>query len=574
MTTTISEGPRGAGPAPSAAKRFAQELVRLHGTLTYRGLIDALQGEPLCHFDNYDDGLTTATFRQRQLPERYLRGVLGFRLAQFLQVGLIDPELIYRSAMFHEPLVEATGPDTIHTVTLTKTGQIVGYYLDRISALDPTVGAFVTVTEELALGQAQAAERKLAEARTGGKPLGPLHGVPVAVKDVARIEDVRCTQGSTMYDDDEIADIDDHVVTRMKDAGLVILGTTNTPEFALPCYTENRVGPPTRNPWSLKHSPGGSSGGSAAAVAARMVPLAHGTDAGGSVRIPASACGVVGIKPSRGRVSNGPVAHDVTGLSAHGALGRSATDAAALLEVMSGIMPGDAYTAPWSVRPPERPDERRALRIVAIPEPMVPGVAVHPDCLEAVDRATKLLVAAGHSIEEMEMSADQGVADAFARVWSVHASLLPTEEAREDELMPFTRYMRDLGRDVRGVDLYAALTTFRGVGQMLADMFFEPFDVILTPTLASPPPLIGEFTSDPDERANYEKMSAFMPYTPLYNLAGLPAVSLPLHWNDDGLPIGAMLGTRYGEEAKLVALAAELETAAGQLSRVPGALVG
>lgn len=136
MTTTISEGPRGAGPAPSAAKRFAQELVRLHGTLTYRGLIDALQGELLCHFDNYADGLTTATFRQRQLPERYLRGVLGFRLAQFLQVGLIDPELIYRSAMFHEPLVEATGPDTIHTVTLTKTGQIVGY-IGMVGSSDP-----------------------------------------------------------------------------------------------------------------------------------------------------------------------------------------------------------------------------------------------------------------------------------------------------------------------------------------------------------------------------------------------------------------------------------------------------
>lgn len=446
--------------------------------------------------------------------------------------------------------------------------ELVHHYLSRIAAVDPTIGALVTVTEELALEQAASAERELAEARHRGTSLSPLHGVPVVVKDVARIEGVRCTQGSSAYADD-VSDIDDHVVTRMKSAGLPILGTTNTPEFALPCYTENRLGPPTRNPWGLQFSPGGSSGGSAAAVAAGMAPIAHGTDAGGSVRIPASACGLVGIKPSRGRVSNGPLGHDVTGLSVHGALGRTVADAAALLEVMSGVMPGDTYTAPDSIRQPDPGQGLRRLRIVAMPEPMIPDVSAHPDCLEALDRTVKLLLDAGHSVEEMEMSPDQGVADAFGTVWSVVAAQVAVDEEDEELLTPFTRYLRELGRGVIGTELHAALTTFRGIGQLLADMFLDTYDVILTPTLATPPALIGAFTDDRDQSDNFDRMSAFMPYTPLYNITGLPAVTVPLHWNDDGLPIGVMLGARYGDESTLIALAAQLESAARQVGRRP-----
>src|SRR5262249_23229399 len=157
------------------------------------------------------------------------------------------------------------------------------------------IGAFVTVTEDLALAQAVQAERELTEARRRGVLRGPLHGVPIAVKDVVHIEGVRCTRGSAVTEEE--SDLDDHVVTKLKAAGMGILGTTNTPEFALPCYTENQIGPPTRNPWNTDYSPGGSSGGSAAAVAAGLAPLAHGTDAGGSVRIPASTCGLVGLKP-------------------------------------------------------------------------------------------------------------------------------------------------------------------------------------------------------------------------------------------------------------------------------------
>jgi amidase len=427
--------------------------------------------------------------------------------------------------------------------------ELARHHLDRIAALDGEIGAFVTVTEDLALAQARAAERELAR----GEARGPLHGVPVAVKDLVRVEGVPCTLGSAAFADD-VADLDDHVVTRLKAAGLVILGTTHTPEFALPCYTENALGPPTRNPWSPAHSPGGSSGGAAAAVAARLVALAHGTDAGGSVRIPASACGVVGFKPSRGRVSNGPVAHDVTGLSVHGALARDVRDAAALVSAMSGVMPGDAYTAPAGHSAPPR-----RARIALLAEPMVPGVSAHPDCLAAVARAAERLEAAGHQVDALAMSPDAEVADAFARAWAVHAARVPVDEDDEALLMPFTRWLRERGRAVGGVELHAALSVFHGIGQMLADMFFASYDAILTPTLAQPPARIGAFTADADEAVNYERMAAFMPYTPMYNIAGLPAVAVPADVNGDGLPIGVMLGAAYGAEAKLVALAADLE---------------
>src|SRR5262249_3360318 len=298
--------------------------------------------------------------------------------------------------------------------------------------------------------------------------------------------------------------------------------------------------------------PGGPGGGRAAGGAAGLAPLAHGTDAGGSVRIPASTCGLVGLKPSRGRVSNGPLDHDVTGLSVHGAIGRDAADAAALLVALAGPMPGDSYTAPGGVHlvtddPPPRP-----LRVVVMAEPMLPEVSVHRDCLEAVALTIKLLDRAGQRVEEMASNPDQGVADAFRTAWSVVAARVPIEDEDEELLTPFTRYLRELGRRVSGVELHTALSTFRGLGQMLAEMFFENYDVILTPTLAAPPALRGAFSSEADQAADFGRMAAFMPYTPLANIAGLPSVTVPLHRADSGLPIGVMLTGRYGSEATLV----------------------
>jgi amidase len=463
---------------------------------------------------------------------------------------------------------------TIHSLSAVELGrslaagdlsavEVAQHFLERIERIDPSVHAFVTVTSDLALEQASAADAALASARRTGTSLGPLYGVPVAVKDNTAVEDVRLTHGSLAFADNE-ADLDDHVVTRLKEGGMVILGKTQTPEFALPCYTENRLGPATVNPWDPTRSPGGSSGGSAAAVAAGLVPLAQGTDAGGSVRIPASACGLIGLKPSRSRISNGPTDHEVTGLSTHGALARDADDAAALLSVMAGVMPGDSRSAPVV------PASDRPLRVVVMPEPMLPDLAAHPDSLAAVEHTAKLLLDLGHSVEELEMSPDDGVAEAFADTWSVVAARIQLEDPDDEELlMPFTRFMRERGRSVTGERLHAALSTFSGIGQMMADLFFESYDVVLTPTLAQPPALIGEFTGGAVEAANYDAMTAFMPYTPLYNITGLPAVSVPLWWNDAGLPIGTMLGGRYGEDATLLQLAADLQSTVG-IRRVLG----
>ncbi len=442
------------------------------------------------------------------------------------------------------------------------------HYLARIGALDGALGAFVTVTADLARSQAAAAEAEVARARRAGRVLGPLHGVPVAVKDVSRIEGVRCTFGSRAWAEEE-ADIDDHVVARMRAAGLVILGTTNTPEFALPCYTENAVVGSTANPWDAERSPGGSSGGSAAAVAARLAPLAHGTDAGGSVRIPASCCGIVGLRPSRGRVSNGPIDHEITGLSSHGALARTAHDAAALVAAMAGVMPGDSSTAPNLAPAPNRP-----LRVALMPEPMVPGVEAAPEVLAGLMLAAEALREAGHVVDEVDLSKDSGVADAFAHAWSVHAAGIVLEDEDDEALlMPFTRFLREQGRQVTGVQLHDALAAFRGVGQMLADLMLPVYDVFLTPVVAHAPPRTGAFdTGRPEE--DFAVMSAFMPYTPLANIAGLPSIAVPVGVDAAGLPLGALVTGRYGEEPVLIAAADAIEAALARAQVAPAELLG
>ncbi|MFF2524811.1 amidase [Streptomyces liangshanensis] len=443
------------------------------------------------------------------------------------------------------------------------------HYLDRIDREDKALGAYLTVTADLAREQASAADRDTADARRDGTRLSPLHGVPLAVKDLVQVADVRYTSGSRAFTD-RIGDLDDHVVTRLREAGTVLLGKTNLPEFALPCYTENGLGPPTRNPWDPERSPGGSSGGSAAAVAAGLAPLAHGTDAGGSVRIPASACGLVGIKPSRGRISNGPSRPDITGLSTHGALARTVADAAALVDAMAGHMPGDVYTAPGYPGGGTLLDHARRepgrLRIAGLRAPMVPDAALHPDCAAAYGAAAVTLAELGHTVEEVEMPADGGIVEAFTHVWSVEAASYELEPHEERELMPFTAYLRDVANGVTARQYDQALRTFRGVGQMLTDLLFGAYDVILTPTLAEPPVLTGELREDSDPAAEFARMTAFMPYTTVYNLTGLPAVSVPLSRNPDGLPTGVMLGGRYADEPTLVSLAAQLQATTAEVT--------
>ncbi|MFJ9850789.1 amidase [Streptomyces sp. NPDC101150] len=452
--------------------------------------------------------------------------------------------------------------------------ELTEHYLARIDRLDDVLGAFLTRTPEIARKQAADAESEAAAARREGRELPALHGVPVPVKDLNQVAGVRCTMGSRALAS-YVPTVDDHVTEKLRAAGTILLGKTNTPEFGLPCYTENGLAPPARTPWDLERSAGGSSGGAGAAVAGGLAPLAHASDGGGSIRIPASACGLYGIKPSRGRVSGGPTLHDVTGLSTSGPLARTVADAAALLDVLAGEMPGDPYTAP-ALPPGEtfaahaRRDPGR-LRIACLTDAPIPGITVDPDCRTATTETAALLSELGHEVAEVTLPGDDGILLAFTRVWSVMAANRPVPAEREELLMPLTRYLRARGREVSGSDFAGGLYAFRVLAQTVADGLMPPggFDAILSPTLAGPPLPVGALRNDVHPQAEFAAIGAYTPFTALYNATGQPAVSLPLHWNAAGLPIGVMLGGRYGAEATLISLSAQLERARPWAGRKP-----
>jgi amidase len=450
--------------------------------------------------------------------------------------------------------------------------ELTDHYLSRIERHDAALGAFMTVTPEIARKQAAEAEAQALAARREDRELPPLHGVPVPVKDLNMVAGVRCTFGSAAFAD-FVPDVDDHVVTLLRSGGTILLGKTNTPEFGLPAYTENRLAPPARTPWDLTRSAGGSSGGAAAAIAAGLAPIAHASDGGGSIRIPASVCGLFGIKPSRGRVSTGPAQHDVTGLGTSGPLARTVADAATLLDVLAGPTSGKPYAAP-SLPPGETfasyaRREPGRLRIAALPQPPVPGVALHPDCRSAHDDAAGLLRELGHEVDELELPVDETIKNVFQAVWSVSAAMRPVPAHDQELLMPLTRHLRAAGGEVGGVQFAGALFAFRALGQLIADALLSTYDVLLSPTLAQPPSLVGGLRNDTDPSAEFDAMGHFTPFTPLYNATGQPAVSLPLHWTEEGLPIGVMLGGRYGEEATLISLSAQLEQARPWARRRP-----
>ncbi len=447
--------------------------------------------------------------------------------------------------------------------------EILDHYLDRINRLGPEVGAFFTVTADLAHDQARKAESAVVETAEPGA-LPPLLGVPVPVKDLNMVAGVRLTYGSVVFADN-VADTDDHVVSSLRDAGAVIPGKTAAPEFGLPCYTETQVGPPARTPWDLARSAGGSSGGAAAAVAAGLAPLAQGSDGGGSIRIPASVCGLFGIKPSRGRVSQAPLVPDLAGLAVDGPLARTVADAALLLDAIAGNEPGDMYTQPplpagetflaYASRPPER------LRIARVIDPVVPGAEVHPDCRAAWEDASALLADLGHEVEDMPPPLGPDVIPFFETLWYGMATLMPVDPAREGELLPLTRYLRERGRAASAPDLIFAQAYLQFMVRSALPTI-NTYDAVLTPTLASPPAPVGYF-HDQEPIENFERQKRFTPFTAIYNVTGQPAVSVPLYWTAAGLPIGVMLAGRMGEEGTLISLSAQLEAARPWKDRHP-----
>jgi Asp-tRNA(Asn)/Glu-tRNA(Gln) amidotransferase A subunit family amidase len=437
---------------------------------------------------------------------------------------------------------------------------ITDHYLDRIDRLNDQVGAFYTVTHELAREQAASADKAALAARKNGGELPPLTGVPIPIKDLNLVAGVRLTFGSTVLADN-VADTDDYMVGHLRSAGIVITGKTATPEFGLPCYTETKVGPPARTPWDLTRSAGGSSGGAAAAVAAGLAPAAQGSDGGGSIRIPASVCGLFGIKPTRGRISQGPLMPDLTGLGTDGPLARTVADAALLLDSMIGNHPGDMYTVP----PPAEPflahasREPGRLRIARSLTTVVDGAQVHPDCVAAYEEASALLASLGHDVEDVELPFAAEAVPSFLALWYAMATLAPIAPEQEGELLPLTRYLRSKGNGLSAAELLFHQAVLQGsVRPAMTAM--NAYDAILTPTVALPPRPVGWFDEVPPEQ-NFVRQTQFTPWTAIYNLSGQPAVSVPLHWTGEGLPIGVMLAGRMGEEGTLISLSAQLEAA-------------
>jgi len=441
--------------------------------------------------------------------------------------------------------------------------ELVEHYLSRVERLSATVGAFVTVTDELARRQA-----KLAGAGVGDAS-SPLYGVPTAVKDLNATAGVVTELGSATMAGN-IPDVSDEVVLRMEAAGLVSLGKTSTPEFGSPCYTEPDNAPPARTPWDLERMAGGSSGGAAAAVAAGLVPVAQASDGGGSIRIPASCCGLFGLKPSRGRVSNGPMYGDPVGLGTAGPLARTVRDAAALLDVMAGPAVGDPFWAPphsesFLASCDVEPGRLRVARFV---EPVIADAVVHREVVAAYEDATRLLLSLGHDVEEVDVPLPPEAVGTFETCWSVLTALSVAPPGTEDRLRPLTRWLQARGRAVSGPEFGLAVGEVRRIaaGALRA---LAPYDAVLTPTLAQPPLRIGEIRDDADPARDFARQKAFTPWTSAWNLTGMPAVSLPLHMTLEGLPVGVMLAGRPTEEHVLLALSAQIEAAAPWGDRTP-----
>jgi amidase len=434
--------------------------------------------------------------------------------------------------------------------------ELVEHYLARIERLSDAVGAFVTVTGDLARRQALLAEAGVGDASS------PLYGVPTAVKDLNATAGVVTEFGSASMAGN-VPEVSDEVVLRMEAAGLLSLGKTTTPEFGSPCYTEPDNAPPARTPWDLERMAGGSSGGAAAAVAAGLVPLAQGSDGGGSIRIPASCCGLVGLKPSRGRVSGAPMYGDPVGLGTPGPLARTVRDAAALLDVLAGPVVGDPYWAPPAPRSflASCEVDPGRLRVGRFLQPVVADVAVHPEVVRAYEDVTRLLTSLGHDVEEVDVPLPPEAVPTFETCWAVLTALSVAPPGTTHLLRPLTRWLQERGHAVSGPEFGLAVGELRRLAAA-ALRSLAPYDVVLTPTLAQPPLALGEIRDDADPARDFENQKAFTPWTSAWNVTGMPAVSLPLHRTPDGLPVGVMLAARPAEEHLLLSLSAQVEAAA------------
>lgn len=443
----------------------------------------------------------------------------------------------------------------------------------RIEKLNPQVNAVITPLFDKAREQA----------RSGRIPDGPFRGVPFLLKDLDTYSagDPYHAGSRFLRRLGWVADHDSFFVDKIRRAGFLIAGKTNTPELGLAVTTEPRAYGASRNPWNTEHSTGGSSGGSAAAVAARMVAAAHASDGGGSIRIPASECGLVGLKPSRGRVSLGPDYGEYwQGLVISHVVTRSVRDSAAILDAVAGAMPGDPYVAP----PPARcfaeeigaaPGRLRVGFVSAAPG----GVTeLHADCIAAVRETAALLESAGHAVEPAYPPA-LGEQEALGQFMSVIVSWTAAAlndwaratgtEVERGDIEPMTWEFAQMGRALTSARYIATVEGLHGYTRRMASWWASGFDLLLTPTLGGPPPRLGEMVAPDDNPLGTDRALGLIPFTWPFNVTGQPAISLPLHWNAAGLPIGVQLVGAYGREDLLLRVAAQLEQAKPWAHRCP-----
>ena len=429
-------------------------------------------------------------------------------------------------------------------------------YLERIEKHNKQLNAYFLVTPELALEQASSALVREGREESGGR----LAGVPVSIKDLVCLAGYPTTYGSAAYKD-FVTDFDQFPVARLKEGGCPILGKTTTPEFGSRPVTEFGFHGTARNPWNLDHTTGGSSGGAGGALAAGLCALSHGTDGGGSVRIPASCCGLVGLKPSRGRISRGPVQGEGwAGLSTDGVLARTVEDAAAGLDAMAGHLPGDPYWAELDGSLLDRLREPKGLRVAFTTETNVP---VHPEIAACVERAASICEEAGHRVE-------QGGPDTLAfralEKTIIIAATASWEVKDRSLLDPINRDAYEREHEVTGTDYYRAVTNVRIESRKVV-AFWDAHDVLITPTLTQPPVRHGTLGADP-ATAHDEDLD-WLPFTYPYNCTGQPAISLPLGMTSDGLPIGVQLvGAPRGEQV-ILDLALQLQEAMPWKDRRP-----
>jgi len=436
--------------------------------------------------------------------------------------------------------------------------ELVDLYLERIARINPLLNAFVTVCADEARAEARRKESNPTDA--------PFHGVPIAIKDLHETAGIRTTYSSRAFAD-YVPARDAAVVRRLREAGFLVLGKTNTPELGTIGVTESELNGACRNPWDTTRTPGGSSGGAAAAVAAGLAPVAQGSDGGGSIRNPASCCGLFGIKPSRGRVSPAPYGPGVMGLGISGPIARTVSDAAALLDVMAGYEPGD----PIRLDAPERPfaeaarTEPGGLRIAVTVEPPV-DVSVDPACAEAARDCASLLADLGHDVVEASPPWKRDdLVPHFMAVWHLGPAL---SGAPLDLLEPINRALAELAHATSSTELGLAVAALQAHSRTIV-AFWDEIDVLLTPTLALPPVRIGwSFEGEDEPLAQFARQILFTPFTPVWNVTGQPAASVPFA-EHEGVPIGVQLVGPPGGEEVLLRLAAQLEQTRPWRDRVP-----